>query len=429
MDQNTPDFDLGCSFCGVRNFFSKTELYQVKDGHETFREKFCLECGKPLTLSCPICHALFQISENFRKNSQISVLNSYWEPNPSLLDTLIPSAEKQLESYLTQAKELNANTFRLNQRDFLALIPGVQEKLNELQKILHQINQHPLLHNLKKTHDKLSKQIEKAINEAKDIENSIDLEHKVVNEKKDKQIRKNNLPFLVFQEEFTDFLKQARLIRDQEIQNEIDALKPGYEKLDKNIKHNPIFHRLICPTCNTEIFQIQKNIYTLSQGNSQLQLVGGSSESTRKNPLKQSPTITVQLEIIAHIDKGIKYEFHGNHAFVLSNGEKEVIGRTFIRNADYLENEAEDILFDEDDPFARISNSQFTITKSSDDVVLHAKEYDERRIGTFLEERTNDIRLNHKDGLSIESGIKIILPLSFEHENPNQIEIKIYLKE
>ncbi|MCK5346457.1 MAG: hypothetical protein KAR20_23770, partial [Candidatus Heimdallarchaeota archaeon] len=182
MKQNTPDFDLGCSFCGVRNFFSKTELYQVKNGHETFREKFCLDCGEPLTKSCPICEAVFQITDNFRKHSQVSVLNTYWEPKPSPLDKYLPSAEKQFDSYLSQARGLNANTFRLNQRDFLVLIPLIQGKLNELQSTLQQIIQHPLLQSLEKTYSKLSKQLEKAIFEAKDIENSIDPESKVVHE-------------------------------------------------------------------------------------------------------------------------------------------------------------------------------------------------------------------------------------------------------
>lgn len=429
MDVNPSIFDLGCSFCGVRNNFSKTELYQVKDGHETFREKFCLECGESLTTTCPICQALFQISENFQKHSQISVLNSYWKPKSSLLDILIPSTKNQHESYLSKARGLNANTFRLNQGDFLALIPVVIEMLIELQKILLKIIQQPLLRALEKNHSKLSKQIEKAIIEAKDIENSVDPESRVVHEKKDKQIKKNNLPFVTFQKDISSFLDQAQSMRDQEIRAELDALKPGFEKLSQNIKHSPSFHRLVCPTCNTEIIKIQKKYYTLAPGGSQILPVGGEFKNVPKQSLKLLSAITIQFDILVHIEKGTKYDFHGHHAFVLSNGEKEIIGRDLIRNVDYLEKEAENILFDEDDPFSRISNSQFTLTKTSDDVVLQAKEYDNRRIGTFLEEKTDDIRLNYSEGLSIESGVKIILPLSGEQDNPNQIEININLKE
>ena len=61
-------------------------------------------------------------------------------------------------------------------------------------------------------------------------------------------------------------------------------------------------------------------------------------------------------------------------------------------------------------------------------VILKGMEYDSRRVGTFLNDRENDIRVNQPTGIIVHRGNKIIIPLINEPNNPNFIEILIELQ-
>lgn len=53
--------------------------------------------------------------------------------------------------------------------------------------------------------------------------------------------------------------------------------------------------------------------------------------------------------------------------------------------------------------------------------------FDERRVGTFLNNLETDIRITNPDGVPLTSGDTIIIPLINEPNNPNILKIKVKL--
>jgi hypothetical protein len=417
---------LRCQFCGVIHDFSKEDLYDtLEDGKEVFREKFCTKCGEPLTLTCPNCNRGHRLDINFDKNNFFQILDTFWDPDESPLDKIIPALKAAFSVYLKRADDVTPSKFRDSQKDFLIHIPNLREDLEKIIELLNEIKKLRSIANLwESEYKKLAKGIDKSLNECKEIQNSILPESHHVNDKKEKQLKKQ-VPFLEIEKDFSRFLVDIQKIRDIEIKQQQDALKPGYEKIKTYLKQDPEFYRSICPVCNAKIFNINRQLYLLSLNDNQLQFVKNLPKYYIEKKSMDTGSKTVRFDILIHIEKGKVYDFHGQIALLLTDDDDpQPVGRNIIRDeADYDENEAQDILFDEDDPLARISRAQFTLEKNGNEVKLLAQEYNENRPGTYLNSMEYDIRKKDESGLILQSGNKIIIPLTKEINNPNRIEM------
>ncbi|MHA1719021.1 MAG: hypothetical protein ACTSWX_12295 [Promethearchaeota archaeon] len=424
-DSNIP-FKIRCSFCGELNEFLKEELYDIKDGKEQFREKFCLECGEPLVLKCPVCNHNFLLNVNFDKNHFFKVLNSFWDPTPSPLDNLIPKIKKSLSNYEKLANMLTSDKFRLNREEFLSSIPEIEKKLEGLKEIFNQFGSYLKTQELEKNFKKTDKEIVSLSEEITSILKDIDEGKKNeipywINEKKEKKLLKH-VPFLDFYKSFQLFINLINQIRDKEIELEQEALKPGFNKIQGYIMQDPEFYRAICPVCNVNIYNITHQIYIQNKKDNKLQFIRNIAK-INENSTEISDTETIRFDVIVNIEKGIKYSFHGQLVLLLHEDTPYKIGRDLIREIDYQEAASQDILFDEDDPLARVSNSQLTLTKKNDQIILKGMDYDERRIGTFLNTIEHDIRIMDPDGVQIQPGSTIFIPLVKEINNFNQIKL------
>ena len=424
-DSNVP-FKIRCSFCGELNEFLKEELYDVEDGKDKFRNKFCLECGEPLVLNCPNCNHNFLLGINFEKNHFFKVLDSFWDPTPSPLDNLIPTIQETLKIYKNFANTLTSNDFRLNRKDFLSSIPEIKEKLENVKVVLEKFQ--PLLstQELDKNHKRAIKEILLILDEITSILNDIkegkgnDIPY-WINEKREKKLLKH-VPFLDFYDIMDKFIDLIKIIREKEIKLEQDSLKPGYNKIEKYIRQDPEFYRAICPVCNITIYHITHKVYIQNKIDNKLQFVKEISK-VNERASEISDTRTIRLEINVNIEKSIKYSFHGQLVLLLHENTPYKIGRDLIREIDYNEAASQDILFDEDDPLARVSNSQLTLTKKGDKIILKGMEYDEGRVGTFLNTIDDDIRIKDPNGIEIQPGSTIFIPLVKEINNFNQIKL------
>ncbi|MHA1585647.1 MAG: hypothetical protein ACTSWL_10360 [Promethearchaeota archaeon] len=427
MDSNEQSISLPCAFCGAENTFLIDEIYDLSAGKEVFREKFCLTCGEPLTLICPSCNMVFRLDLNFEKQQTFKIHENFWDPTPSLLDSQIPDVISHLDKYSEKAQTLNLDNFRLSQKDFLALLPEVKENLTDFEKKMKILQDHASLKSLQKDFQKIIKSIDESLIEMQDIMDNIE-KSGAVNEKKDKLIKKRGLPFLNFIENIKKAIIKAQEIRKLEILSDKNKLKPGYDKIKGYILQDPEFYKLVCPVCNTAIYNIKHQIYDLPLNADSIQFIkklpqyyqmhGISNDSGEDLSSKQ-----VSFQIIIFIDKGNKYELHGNFALILTQEEKVTIGRNFIRDIEFEEDISEDILFDEDDPLARVSNSQITLELKNNNVLLTPMKFDDRRVGTFLNTPDYDVRIKNPEGIELKPGDKIIIPLISEPNNPNRMEL------
>ena len=424
MGQNENDFNIKCAFCGETNEFTKEEIYNNEKGSEIFREKYCLECNEPLTMKCPSCSNIFNVDANFRKNHLFKVLDTFWNPTPSPLDELIPKTAHHWKEYENQAATLTSETFRLSQKKFLEAIPSLITKLQELDQILTELSQIPEISVLEKASNKVLKGIQMNIEECGSILASVEEETKAVSEKKEKRLKKH-VSFLDMQPNFHDFIEKVKKIRDQEISTELDSLKPGLNKVKEYIKQDPTFYRNICPICRKMIFTVNHQIYTMGISDDKLTYVRNLAEYYQQAQPEDSLSYTLKMNVMIHIEKDQIYDFHGDIAFVLQENEIEIIGRDKLREIEYEEEESEEILFDENDPLARVSNKQFSVTKKGNQIILAGMEFDAGRIGIFFKTLDHDIRKEDPEGIAIKSGDSLIIPLTKEANNPNYVEITI----
>ena len=426
ISDSNVQFKIRCSFCGELNELLKEDLYDITNGKEQFRQRFCLDCGEPLISNCPNCNHNFLLGINFEKNHFFKVLDSFWDPTPSPLDNLIPNIQESLKIYKNLANTLTSDDFRLNRKEFLSKIPEIKEKLENVMEILEKFQPFLITQELDKNHHKVVKEILSIIDEMVNILNDIE-EGKGndipfwINEKREKKLLKH-VPFLDFYDIIGKFIDLDKHIRENEIKLEQDSLKPGFNKIEKYIRQDPEFYRAICPVCNTTIYHITHKVYIQNKMDNKLHFVKKIPKAS-ENDSEISNTKTIRLDVIVNIEKSIKYSFHGQLVFLLHENTPYKIGRDILRDIDYDENASQEILFDEDDPLARVSNSQLTLTKKGDKIILEGMKYDEGRIGTFLNTIDDDIRIKDPDGIEIQPGSTIFIPLVKEINNFNQIKI------
>jgi len=363
---------------------------------------------------------------NFEKNHFFKVLDSFWDPIPSLLDNLMPNIQESLKVYKNLANTLTSDDFRLNRKEFLSKIPDIKEKLENVKGVLEKFQ--PLLSTpetdkyYKKANKEILSILDEIVSILKDIEegkgNDIPF---WINEKREKKLLKH-VPFLDFYDIVEKFLDLIRQIRENEIKLEQESLKPGYNKIEKYIRQDPEFYRAICPVCNITIYHITHKVYIQNKIDKKLQFVKEISKPSESDT-EISNTKTIRLDVIVNIEKSIKYSFHGQLVLLLQENTPYKIGRDLLRDIDYEENTSQEILFDEDDPLARVSNSQLTLTKKGDKIILEGMKYDEGRVGTFLNTIKDDIRIKDPNGIEIQPGSTIFVPLVKEINNFNQIKI------
>jgi len=424
-DSNVP-FKIWCSFCGDLNEFLKNELYEVINGKEQFRKKFCLECGEPLVLNCPKCKHKFLLGTNFENNHFFKVLDSFWDPTPSLLDNLIPNTQETLKIYKNLANTLTSDYFRLSRKEFLSKMPEIKEKLGNVKKILEKFQPFLSTPELDKNYKRVNKEILSILDDITSILNDIE-EGKGndipywINEKREKKLLKQ-VPFLDYYDIMVNFIDLIKQIRENEINLEQESFKPGYNKIEPYIQQDPEFYRAICPVCNTTIYHITHQVYIQNKIDNKLKFIEEISKASESDT-EISDTKTIRLDVIVNIEKSIKYSFHGQLVLLLHENTPYKIGRDLLRDIDYEENSSQEILFDEDDPLARVSNSQLTLTKKGDKIILEGMKYDEGRVGTFLNTIDDDIRIKDPNGIEIQPGSTIFIPLVKEINNFNQIKI------
>ncbi len=365
---------------------------------------------------------------NFEKNHFFKVLDSFWEPTPSLLDSLIPNIQENLKIYKNLANTLTSDDFRLNRKEFLSKIPEIIKKLENVKEILEKFQPHLSTQELDKNYKRVNKEILSILDDIASILNDIE-EGKGndipywINEKREKKLLKN-VPFLDYYDYMDKFIDLIRQIRENEIKLEQESLKPGYNKIEKFIQQDPEFYRAICPVCNTTIYHITHQVYIQNKIDNKLKFVGEISKAIERDT-EISDTRTIRLDVIVNIEKSIKYSFHGQLVLLLHENSPYKIGRDLLRDIDYDENASQEILFDEDDPLARVSNNQLTLTKKGDKIILQGMKYDEGRVGTFLNTIDDDIRIKDPNGIEIQPGSSIFIPLVKEINNFNQIKIII----
>jgi hypothetical protein len=326
--------------------------------------------------------------------------------------------------FYSQAKTLTPETFRLSQREFLDLIPKLHKQLKLIQGSVIEFFNVPSIRPLEKQFKKLSKEIQRSVDECIAIQESIEPDTKAVNERKEKQLKKH-IPFLDFKETMEKFQKSILEIRSKEINDDKNALKPGFDKIKEYIKQDPEFYRSICPICNMYIIVIKHQVYKYDVKEKKIKFITNLAQFYQQEDQSEATTKTIKMRVKIHIEKEKISEFNGQLTLLLHDGEKEKIGRDLIREVEYDEYESEELLFDENDPLARISNSQMSLEKKGDQVILQGMKYDEKRVGTFLNSNEFDIRVKDPDGVEIHSGDIIIIPLINEADNPNQITLSI----
>ncbi|MHA1674407.1 MAG: hypothetical protein ACTSYI_12370 [Promethearchaeota archaeon] len=426
MKQTDSEFHLKCTFCGKMNLFSKEEIYISTSDKDKLREKFCIHCSEPIIIQCPNCNTTFSLRENLQKNPSFQVADSFWDPIHSDIDTLIPKLDQEVKKYTILAEELKKQDFILRQQEFIEKLPKLKELSTLVFDVIKTITEHPSAEPKAKIGYRLLKEVMKIPEEIEVIQQSLDPETKAVNEKKAKQLKKHVL-FLDFIPQLNEYRTSILQIRNSEIHEEKEALKPGYEKIMNHITYDPQHYRILCPSCNEITFFIQKIVYQWDRTKKELKYF--KNLPIINNELeKASSSIQVTLATTIHISSDQEATLHGELKLNLQDDQVEIIGRDVIRDIEYSEPESEKILYDEKNPLGRVSNKQFQIEKQGTDIILKGMEYNSRRVGTFLNDRNNDIRANQPTGIIVHGGDKIIIPLINEPNNPNFIEIVIELQ-
>jgi hypothetical protein len=427
MATNEEQFDVRCDFCGNINQLTKDELYEQNNtGNLIFKEKYCLYCGEILIMSCPTCHRAFRLDASFSQNPQVSLLPSFWDPVPSPLDNLNPQLENAIKEYNERVRILTPDFLRASQKEFLEKVPNVKEYLTLITSILEKIKEYPEFRELLEgKHKEAQKIIKRYEEEIMDIMNNIEANSKLLSEKKESKLKKH-VPLLDDFDKINRLFEDLKNIRRIQIDNEINSLKPGAEKVFKYFKQDVNFYRAKCPICSAELIVINKQLYIYDKASKSLKFLFALEQGPQSS--EDNSNKIVKLNFTIHLDmKGQQEELHGKLNFSFSEGDIETVGRTLIREADFEDELAKDILYDEDDPLQYISKSQFTLNKKDGKLWLKGMEYDPDRPGTYLNSFDTDIRKMYPEGIALKSGDNIIVPLNTEIDNPNKITFQIEL--
>ncbi len=423
MSNQNDLYTIKCYFCGFSNEFTLDEIADSSQSALLFREKFCLECGAPLLFPCPKCKTKFRLDHNFKQTYSIEELPSFWNPKEQSIDKIIPEMGEYKRKYKEKAIALTAHEFRANQKKFLENLTPFQQFISEMKHFFENLPVENLSSN-KKLSGRLKTKLTEIEGEIQDIFDHIDPEIKLVDLKKEKQIKKHGFHFnelIQVLDEFIDFHKNHR---QADINAEIEELRPGLQKLRNHFKVSPDFFRLVCPKCNTNIYSINHQIYV--DDSSQKRLIYIETMSANPKPKGISSDLEgVSLTFDVNIDiyKQQHFLFHGELSLALTQKKPYIFGRNVIREVEYTPNTSEDVLFNEDDPLARVSNSQITLTAQKEGILLIPMMYDDRRVGTYYNSFDYDIRIQSPNGIYLKKGDVIIIPLISENEIHNFIKL------
>lgn len=425
MPNEEIQFTIRCAFCGVNNTYTKDELFdRTAPGAEVYREKYCLECGENITFICPVCNRGFPMDLRLREDNPVKIMPSFWEPLHSFTDDFIPLLESKFGEYWQIAEKLSAEFLRSMQSEFLKLCPELKGKLESLEKSFNQPVDPVFQKALENESKEIRKSIKKIFEELADIQENIIPETKLLKEKKEQSLRKH-IPFREIIEPFQVFLTKLKSLRKDQIQRELDALKPGAEKVKDYICNDITFFKTHCPVCASHFYFLDRQIFLVDKNTHQLKFLKALSSQQNTQKVGGMNCVSVRIDITVLLVTEKSKTLHGVLRLNLNEGQPEVIGRNLIREAEYQESDVEQYLYGEDDPFKFISNSQLTLMKQGKEIVLKGKDYDPDRPGTFLGSMNTDIRQQYPNGVAIKSGDIIIIPLTNEADNSNKIELRI----
>jgi hypothetical protein len=425
MAQSNDTYEVLCPFCGEINPLLKDELFD-KDptGKEFYREKFCLNCGENLTQICPTCNRGFRLDANFKDNYPLKILPTFWNPIRTSLDEIMPQLEKRVAEFHELGGKLSSEMLRRSHGEFLAEIPKFKGRVDDLFKFLEEAKMVPEIKaQLEGASKDVLKNLRKIQDEIADIIANIDPNTKLLKEKKEEKLKKH-VPFVDEKQKDLDFITALKRTRMDQIEKEKEALKPGAKKLPQYVQQDPSFFRLKCPSCTTVMFNINKQMYLQDPNTKQLKFI----KSLEQGPVQEKQTAqssNIRLNFTLIIVKDGDKQLHGKINFSLPEGASEIVGRTLIREADYIEPDAEDVLYDEADPLQYVSNSQFALERINGKIMIKGREYDADRPGVYLNTMEHDVRKLFPNGSIVNNGDLIIIPLNTEDANPNKIEMKI----
>ena len=206
------------------------------------------------------------MEEGLLKSNPFKVLPSYNDPIHSELDDYIPLLETDLENYKDISEKLDANFMHSHLADFCRAIPDLQIKLNALDARLNTSIDPATEKIFDKDLKENRKNVKKLIENTKDIFANIDRKTCTINEKKEKELRKH-IPFPDINANIQAFIKKLQTFRTEQNRKEIEALKPGFEKIKDHLQFDPNFFRLICPICSAQVYGFNHQIYIFDKEN------------------------------------------------------------------------------------------------------------------------------------------------------------------
>lgn len=413
-----------CHFCGKVNEFTTNEISTGYPNNPTFKEKYCLECGAPLLFKCPRCNTVFRLDHNFQTYFKKEVLNSYWEPRTKKIDTLIPDLQILVNNYKEFVEELTLNEFRANQKQFLNKLDTLAERTEKIQNFLRNTPKNFFSPEAHKLDSKISKTLQEITEDISEIQQHIDPQNHLVDLKKEKQIKKKGFSFADVIPKLEKLLLRNRNTRKEEIREELAQLKPGLEKYKNHFKVDPQFFEMICPTCQVHLYSIQESIYLLNTSKKLEFLTSMPLTISENSKEQQLGGAMIKFDVTVNILTQKAKQFNGQFAITLLHGEPFTFGRNFIREVEYTGEGTENILFNEVDPLARVSNSQITLLKTNEGIVVKPMAYDERRVGLYYNSLAHDLRIKNPEGILLKSDDLIIIPLISKDNIHNQIKLK-----
>ena len=426
------EITINCAFCGAHVEGDKDTFYQTSsDGKQTLKNKYCTVCGEPLIKFCPNCSTGIFIEKNLCEHEPVRVDEGYWKPTPSLLDTHIPKLIKGIDQLFLKKINLTAVKFQSNQSEFITNLGPIREMMRANIDLIDQII------TIKKISENIinkgkiqMKSLEKSIDDIKEVQNNVESETKLLDGRLAKKMRKSGLDIMAWEKDVKDFITQCQILRRNQIDTETNSLKPGYNRILNHILYDKTFFKLNCPKCHTQIYSINEKDFFVDSSKKQVKNYNNLSDFFPNGSKTSSSTQSTKNEILLTITLFLtisdeKYNFHAKERLILHNDNEKIIGRDTILDLNYDESEAEDVLFDEQNIFRMVSRSQLKIFKKNEKVYVQGMQYDERRIGTFLNTLENDIRKASPQGADFTSGNTLIIPLTFEKDNQNRIEIQL----
>ena len=135
--------------------------------------------------------------------------------------------------------------------DFCRGIPDLQIKLNALDAPLNILIYSATEKIFDKDLKENRKNVKKLIEDTKDIFANIDRKTCTINEKKEKELRKH-IPFPDINANIQAFIKKLQTFRTEQNRKEIEALKPGSEKIKDSFSIRSKFFQINMPDllCN-----------------------------------------------------------------------------------------------------------------------------------------------------------------------------------